>query len=531
MTGLGSLVRLALRRSRWFYLAWVLALTAVVPLTAAAYEQIVDPGNADLLIATMTNNPTMRAMLGPPVDLTSAGGFTVWRVGTFAAAMAGIMAVLGVVRSTRAEEEDGRTELLRSGATGRHAPLVAGVLVALLACAALGVAVAASMTAVGEPVAGSVAFGAGLALVGATFAGVGAVAAQLTASARTAKALGLWTLAAAYTLRAVADGSTDEAVRQLAWGSPVQWMALTRPYADERWWVLALPAVTAVVLLTLAVGLETRRDHGSGLWAARRGRAEAVASLATPGALVRRLQRGQVIGWTIGLLLFALAMGSLSTAFDDMLEQVPQLRLIFQRMGGGAEQLVDAFFVALLSIVAVLIAVVAVQLFSRLAAEEERGHAELVLSTGATRGRLLGAYLLVAALAPALMLVAVGAVMALNQARATGDWGIVAEVAGAGAALAPGGLLVLGIAVLLHGWAPRLAWLTWVVVAWSLVMVWVGAALDLPEWLTELTPWSPLPQLPVEDMDWLAVLGMTGLAALLLGLGAVGYRRRDITST
>ncbi|WP_299449947.1 hypothetical protein [uncultured Serinicoccus sp.] len=193
MTGLGSLVRLALRRSRWFYLAWVLALTSVVPLTAAAYEQIVDPGNADLLIATMTNNPTMRAMLGPPVDLTSAGGFTVWRVGTFVAAMSGIMAVLGVVRSTRAEEEDGRTELLRSGATGRHAPLVAGVLVTLLACAALGVAVAASMTAVGEPVAGSVAFGAGLALVGATFAGVGAVAAQLTASARTAKALGLWT--------------------------------------------------------------------------------------------------------------------------------------------------------------------------------------------------------------------------------------------------------------------------------------------------------------------------------------------------
>ncbi|WP_299449949.1 hypothetical protein [uncultured Serinicoccus sp.] len=338
-------------------------------------------------------------------------------------------------------------------------------------------------------------------------------------------------LAAAYTLRAVADGSTDETVRELAWASPVQWMALARPYADERWWVLVLPAVTALALLALAVGLERRRDHGSGLWAARRGRAEAVASLATPGALVRRLQRGQVIGWTIGLLLFALAMGSLSTAFDDMLEQVPQLRLIFQRMGGGAEQLVDAFFVALLAIIAVLIAVVAVQLFSRLAAEEERGHAELVLSTGATRGRLLGAYLLVAALAPALMLVAVGAVMALNQARATGDWGIVAEVAGAGAALAPGGLLVLGIAVLLHGWAPRLAWITWVVVAWSLVMVWVGPALDLPEWLTELTPWSPLPQLPVEDMDWPVVLGMTGLAALLLGLGAVGYRRRDITGT
>lgn len=531
MTGLGTLVRLALRRSRWFYLAWVLALTVVVPLTAAAYEQIVDPRNADLLIATMENNPTMRAMLGPPVDLTTAGGFTVWRVGTFVAAMAGIMAVLGVVRSTRAEEEDGRTELLRSGATGRHAPLAAGVLVALLACAALGLAVAVSMTLVGEPVVGSVAFGAGLALVGATFVGVGAVAAQLTASARTAKALGLWTLAAAYTLRAVADGSTDEGVRELAWASPVQWMALTRPYADERWWVLLLPLLAALVLVALAVVLERRRDHGAGLWAARRGRAEAAGSLASPGALAVRLQRGQVIGWTVGLLLFALAMGSLSTTFGDLLEQVPQLGVMFERMGAGAEQLVDAFFVAMLSIVAVLVAVVAVQLFSRLAAEEERGHAELVLSTGATRGRLLTAYLVVAALVPVLLLVAVGAVMALNQARTSGSWGVVGEVAGAGAALAPGGLVVLGIAVLAHGWAPRLAWVTWVVVGWSLVMVWVGAALDLPEWLTELTPWAPLPQLPVEDMDWPVVLGMTGLAAALVALGAVGYRRRDITGT
>lgn len=122
LTGLGALVRLTARRNRWFYLAWVLGLAAVVPATATAYETIIDPDNADLLIATMSGNPTMRAMLGPPTDLGTAGGFTVWRVGTFIATMAGLMAVLGVVRSTRAEEEEGRVELLRSGVVGRHSP-------------------------------------------------------------------------------------------------------------------------------------------------------------------------------------------------------------------------------------------------------------------------------------------------------------------------------------------------------------------------------------------------------------------------
>ncbi|WP_281965486.1 ABC transporter permease [Serinicoccus marinus] len=531
MTGLGELVRLAARRSRWFYLAWVLALTVVVPATAAAYEQIIDPDNADLLITTMTANPTMRAMLGPPVDLTTAGGFTVWRVGTFVAAMTAIMAVLGIIRSTRAQEEDGRTELLRSGAVGRHAPLAAGMLVTVGACLALGVLVAGAMTALGEPVAGSVAFGAGLALVGATFAGVGAVAAQLSASARTARAIGMWTIAAAYTLRAVADGSSDEAVSRLAWGSPLQWMALVRPYAGERWWVLLLPAAAGLLLLAGAVALEARRDHGSGLWAARRGRAAAPAGLRSGAALAWRLHRGQVVGWSLGMLLFALAMGSLSTSFADMLEQVPQLRVVFERMGGGAEQLAEAFFVAMLGIVSVVMAVVAVQLFGRLPEQEERGHAELVLSTALPRGRLLASHLVIAAAAPVLLLAAVGAVLALNQARATGDASWVAQTAGGALALAPGGLVALGVAVLLHGWAPRRAWLAWVVVGWSLFMVWVGTALGLPEWLTRLTPWAALPQLPVEEMDWAAVLGTLAAAVALMALGAVGYRRRDITGT
>lgn len=529
MTGLGTLLRLVARRSRWFYAAWVLALTVVVPATAAAYETIIDPGNAQLLIATMTNNPTMRAMLGPPFDLTTAGGFTVWRVGTFVAAMAAVMAVLGVVRSTRAEEEDGRTELLRSGSVDRHAPLLAGLAVAVAAGAVLGLLVAGSMTAVGQPLGGSLAFGAGITLVTAVFAGVGAVAVQLTASARTARSLGLWTVAAAYTLRAVADGSAQgSTLRAAAWASPVQWMALARPYAQERWWVLLLPAVLAVLLAGAAVLLESRRDHGSGVWAARPGPARAAASLSSTGGLARRLHRGQLLGWGSGLVLLALALGSLSTSFADMLEQAPQLRVVLQQMGGGAEQLVDAFFVAMLSIVSVVVAVLAVQLFSRLAREEERGLAELLLSTAPGRGRLLASHLVIAALAPALLLVLVGAVLALNQARTQGDWSLVARVAGAGAALAPGGLVVLGIAVLLHGWAPRLAALTWVVVAWSLLMVWVGAILSLPDWLVGLTPWAPLPQLPVDAMDWTAVLGMLALAAGLTALGAWGYRRRDI---
>lgn len=530
LTGLRPLLGLVVRRNRWFYLAWTLALVITAPMTAAAYETIIDPANAELLITTMSANPTMRAMLGPPYDLYTAGGFTVWRIGTFAAAMAAMMAVIGVVRSTRVEEEDGRTELLRSGAVGRHAPLAAGVIVALAASTALGLLITVSMVAVGEPWPGSIAFGAGTALVATTFAGLGAVTAQLASTGRAARSLGLWILAAAFTLRAVADGASDEsALRPLAWASPVEWMALARPYADERWWVLALPLVTTVVLIGAAFALEARRDHGSGMWAVRPGPATGSASLSGAFGLAWRLHRGGVIGWTIGMVLFALALGSLSTSFGDMLANTPQLKVIFERLGGGTSVLIDAFYVAILSIVVVVLTVLALQIFHRLASEEDRGTAELVLSVDVTRDRLLLSHLLLAIVVPVGLLAMTGAGMALNQALAESDWSHLPRIAGAALVLAPGLLVVLGLAVLLHGWTPHLSWLVWVVVGWSLFMIWVGEILNLPSWLIKLTPWAALPQLPSDSMDWPPVLITTALGVLLIATGWVGYRRRDIT--
>ncbi|MDO5741186.1 MAG: hypothetical protein Q4P07_13670 [Ornithinimicrobium sp.] len=530
MTGLGTLLRLALRRNRWFYLIWVLGLASVVPITAAAYETIIGPGGA--MLDLLARNPTMRAMLGPPIDLSAAGSFTVWRVGTFAATAAGVMAVLGVIRSTRADEEEGRTELLRSTVVDRHAPLTAGVLAGLIACAALGLLITVSMIGVGTGVRGSLAFGLGMALVAAVFVGVGAVAAQITASARGARGIGMAVLGAAYIWRAVTDAQPDSsAAYAWHWGSPLEWMALVRPYAGERWWVLALPAALTLGLVAGAFALESRRDHGSGLRAVRPGRDRAAASLLSVGGLAWRLQWGTLVGWTLGLGIFAVAMGSLSGSFASMLKDVPQLEVIFRRMGQGAEQLIDAFFVAMLGIVSVIIAILAVMLWQRLATEERRGHAELVLSTAVPRTRYAVSHLLIAALAPVALLALVGALLSAPEAMSRGSAAILGQVVGAALALAPGGLLILSLAVALHGWVPRLDWLVWVVVGWSLFMVWVGTTLGLPTWLTQLTPWAPLPKLPVDPMSWTPVIAMTLLSVAVMVLGLWGYRRRDLRMT
>lgn len=530
LTGTTTMLRRTIRADRWYWGTWVALLSLLPPITAAAYRETISDDAAGAEIAAgLAANSTMRAMLGPPYDLLQVGGFTMWRVGGFVALLAATMAALGVIRATRAEEEPGRLELVRAGAVGRHAPLWAALLLAWAACAALGLIVSASMLALGTPAAGSVAMGLGLLLTGATFAGVGACAAQVSASARTARGIALAAVGAAYLARAVADGSaTGSPLQRLGWLSPVQWAAYARPYVGERWWVLLLPAVLAAVLTVVAVRLEAGRDHGAGLRAARPGPPVGSERLRSAGALAWLLERG-ALGWTLGGLgIFALTMGSLSDVFATVADD-PDLAERFRRMGAGAQLLQDAFYVAMIGILVVVIALIGLSFVERLRREEATGRAELMLSTSTSRVALLRAFTVPALGVSLGDAVLCGILLATPAAAREGDPGQVLRLAGAAAAQTPAIALVLGLAVAVHGLAPRARLLPWLVAGWSLIVSWVGAVLGFPQWLLDATPFALLPRLPAEPMAWTPVLAESALAVILCALGAWGYARRDVT--
>lgn len=529
LAGLGLAARLAIRRSRIYYLGWTAAIVVIVLATEAAYETVVPPGaSAEETMTALGGNPTMRAMLGPPFNLLDGGGFTMWRVGTVAATALAFVTAFGVIRATRAEEEDGRTELLRAAVVGRHTPLTAALLVTAAFSLLNGLLLFGGLgNATGNP-AGALAMGAGLGLTGLVGAGLGAVVAQVNESARGARGMVSAVLGAGYLLRAVADGSALESrTADLAWASPVQWAALVRPFAEERWWVLALPAALAAVLIGLAYRLEAARDHGAGLRASSTGPAR--GALGSAGGLSWRLHRPSLIGWTVSIVIFALAMGSLSDALGTMLQDLPELAEIFRRMGGGADVLRDAFYVAMLGLVAIVLAILGVQLLSVLHREEERGHAELLLSTATSRWRLALSHLVPALLAPTLLLVLCGGLLGVNQALAESSVTPVVDTAWAALVLAPGVWVCVGVAMLLHGWWPRRLVLASLLVGWSLVVSWFGSIINLPDRVLDLTPWAALPTLPVEPMAWTPVLVTTAVAVLLCVLGLLGYRRRDVS--
>ena len=87
----------------------------------------------DRAARSMADNVAFIAMAGPARALNTVGGQVAWQASAFGAIVAGLMSMFLVGRHTRAEEEYGRDELVRSGVVGRYAPLTSALLVVVVA--------------------------------------------------------------------------------------------------------------------------------------------------------------------------------------------------------------------------------------------------------------------------------------------------------------------------------------------------------------------------------------------------------------
>src|SRR4051794_18089572 len=120
MTGAGLLLRTFLNRDKWMVLAWTGGITVLYWSQAVGIEGVYESqAEFDKAAALMEKNAAFIAMAGPARALNTVGGQVTWQASAFGAICAGLMSMYLIGRHTRAEEESGRDELLRSTAIGR----------------------------------------------------------------------------------------------------------------------------------------------------------------------------------------------------------------------------------------------------------------------------------------------------------------------------------------------------------------------------------------------------------------------------
>ncbi|WP_134661404.1 ABC transporter permease [Amycolatopsis sp. CFH S0078] len=518
VAGAGALIRLALRRDRVRLPVWILVSAAMTAAAAAATADVYPTDEARrAAVASINAVPALVALYGPVAEPT-AGAAAVFKLTAFGAALVALLTALTVVRHTRAEEESGHWELVRGAATGRHAGLAAaGALLAMTALG-LGAGAAAGLVAAGLPPGGSLAFGLGWAGTGLVFGALAALAAQVARSGRAASEIAVLALVVAYLLRAVGDATGP---RWLSWLSPVGWVSLLRPFAGDRWWVLALPLGAALLLGFAAFAVSRPRDLGAGLLAVRPGATRAGRLLSGPAGLAWRLDRGAVGYWTLAFAVLGLVVGNLSGSLGTFFATAQARQLIAAL--GGEQALTDAFLAAEFGVSGVLVSALAIVLIGRLRAEESSGRAAAVLAGPVARARLAGGAVSVAVAATAAPLLAAGVTAGLAG-------GGVSRLVGAAVVQLPGVWMLTGVALVVFGAFPRAGWLSWAALAVFLVLGEFGPLFHAPGWVLGISPFAHLPHVPGGIVDIGPLLWLTAVAALLGGAGFAAFGRRDLTA-
>ena len=568
------LVKFILRKERVMSSVWIIVLALVVVGLVPGIQYAIDMENLDAIMPVL-ENPAMVSMIGPAyaVDYGTLGAFYTAFMMLFTALAAGLMNIFLIVRHTRADEEKGRYEVVRSLPVGRLANLNAAMIAAVIINIVLAAVVGLGMFAVGDEsmcLNGSMLWGAGLGAAGLVFAAVAALFAQLSQSSRGAAAYSLAALAVMYLMRAPGDMNPELEI--LALISPLGLLLRSQAYMANNWRPVLIMLGTAVLIACAAYRLNMSRDIDQGIIPAKPGRGHGSALMKSPFGLTFRLLRVSIIVWVAGMWLLGASYASVLGEIDDFIahnEMYQQMILgpagisletseytgqVTARLHGevfrvleSADEIVDLMkavteqagfsivelFASMVGNMMGMMSIAPVLMFMlRLKGEEKDTRAELILAAPVRRVKYIGGYALIAFAAAAViqLALAVGLYSVGSAVLADPSELSLGFVLKSNLVYVPALWVMVGVAAVLVGALPKATGAVWGYFAYTFLVVFVGRLGVFPEWLKYTSPMGYVPQLPVDEISLAALALLTAAAAALTAAGLFFYGRRDINA-
>ncbi|WP_042220618.1 ABC transporter permease [Oceanobacillus manasiensis] len=525
--GTTTLLRFLVRRDRIRTPVFGSLLILITCMTTVALANLYNSSDSRQTMAETMVNPAMTAMLGKGYGLENytIGAMMAHQMLLFTVIAMAIMNILLVARHTRADEEEGRVELIRSLPSGRLANLYATLILAFLTNMVIAILTGLGLYALGIEsmnLEGSLLYGAALGAAGFFFATVTSIFAQLSENARGTIGLSFTLLGISYLIRAVGDVSNDA----LSMVSPLGWILGSEVYVTNKWWPIVITLTFSVLLMIVSCVLYSKRDLGAGLLPTKPGKRNASASLLSPFGLSIRLQRTGLISWAVGMFILGASYGSVLGDLDSFFVENEMFQQLLNPENGHS--LTEQFLTMMMSVLAMVSTIPALMSVNKLVGEERKGRVELLLSKKVSRNRLLGSALVLSTIVSFIMLslTALGLWTAGNLSMENGMdfW----NVYSAAIVYLPAVLLIVGFGILIIGLLPRVTIAGWIYLMFSFFVVYLGGLLEFPEWLSGISPFGQIPELLVEKRNYLPVFIVTVLAGLCVVVGFVGYNKRDI---
>lgn len=536
LTGTWQLVRLGLRLDRVKLPLVILVICAMYLLSAVSVVEVYGSDIEQQINYAATTAPSIvgRVFAGP-LHGPETGAIVMNETFLFTAVAVAFMSTLTVIRHTRQNEEAGRAELVGSAIVSRHAPLAAALLVSLIANIAVAVLSYLILLSAGLPAYGAFLTGVSIGVIGLAFSAIAGVAAQLTDGSRSANGLCALFIGIAFLLRAIGD-STGNLVNNglgirssfISWLSPLGWGQQMYPFSESRTWIFCLFIGLIIIALSLATYLMVKRDIGSGIFAAKLGRARASKSLLTSLGLANRLQKGNLRGWAVATLVMAVSFGLVINEFQNFLEENDEFREAIVRVGDNVNH---AFLSILIAFMGILITGYVTQALSRMKSEETSGQIESVLATTVSRTQWIMSHVVFIALGVLFLLFLSALGMGLTYVISTGEsWSELGVVLVATLTQALAIFTFAAFVISVFSFAPNLMTpIAWGCFGACVLVLQLGVILDLPQWVLNLSPFGHLPAMPAEGFKTGPAVWLTVTTAALFGISLFRFKNRDIS--
>jgi len=448
----------------------------------------------------------------------------------------GAMNIFLVVRHTRADEEGGRAEVVRSLPVGRLANIHATMITAVIVNGILGLFTGLGLAVCGLDsmgFGGSMLYGLATCASGLVFAAVTMLFCQLSSNTSGATGLSFLTLGVFYMIRAAGDANGSEFLACL---SPLGLVQRSQVYVGNYIWPSLILLLQSAVIMIAAYKLNSIRDLGQGFIAAKPGRRNASPVLSSSFGLSHRLLRGMIIAWFIIMFMLGASYGSVIGDIGTFIQDSPEYLAIIGvpvevlpfMSDADKEMLIIKSFGTFVTIMMTLICFVPVlNSVLRIRSEERDSRSEHVLARVVSRSKYLAGYVIIAFAASILMQFATAAGLYMSAASVAGENNpfVFSELLNAHLNFLPALWVMIGIAVVFIGVFPKATGVIWGYYGFICFTSFIGAMV-LPDWMLKLSPMAYIPEQPFEKMTPLIVL--TVIAVVLCIKGFVFYRKRDM---
>ena len=507
--------RLALSQER----VWLVALPVVTGLMTALLapnygDTYASPEDLARAVASAQVSDTSTFLYGRLSNTAGVVQVATRELGGLTCLVLSVVVALRSVALTRAEEDLGRAELLRSTGADSIASLVGQGLVLVLQCLLLGVGAGVGLLALEEADGtDAAAYGAVIASTLLTVACATLVVAQLVPDATAGRAVALGFVGLMYTGYGL---SASKDWNWAGWASPFRLRTTVDPGGENSWGPVVIAVTSSIMVLALAGVLTSHRDLGQGLVQLPTRRPPSLR-VGGPLTLAVRLSRNQCLTWAF---LVSLVAGVLVSLGADVVDLARQGGISGGSLGSllAGDDPGEAFLRYIGQLAGALAAAQGVSLALRYSGDERSGRLEMVVSTGNRPLRILLSSWLVAALGSGLTLIC-ATVAAGYVGRSELDTDLIDAVRLV-AGQWPAALASAAIATALCGAWPRGRGRAWAPVLVGLGIAQLGGALDLPKRIRDA---GLLAQAGENGSLWLLAITTAGLL-----IAAYCVTRRDM---